>query len=719
MKEFKKLTPFKLQVLENFPFIDEDFDAITNYELLCKVVEYLNKTNINVDSLSNKVDTLNNKVVEFQNYFDNLDVQEEINNKLDEMAESGELAEIINNYLNINITVAFPTYNSNGEEITGQDVQGDCTIIKSLTKNVVIDTMKTSENFSSIQTTMNKLNINKIDYFIITHYHYDHYNNLENFINTYDVSNCLFIIPRLPSNLTMRTEAETGYNYVINLLESNNLTYIICDNQTIEFDNVTMKLMNGSQEDYDYIDNIGTLDYNDYSLCVEFIYKEKKILITGDIANIGQHNVIPNMSGNYDIMKDCHHGLSNYDLEFARLCTPKNLVVPVTKAMWSYNQAKFGAGLLSYFMTETSDIFLLGYQNEDIIYNVNNNGVNLLTNNFTYNNLKLAIRGTTTLYVNSSSTQLKRDGSITYPYTSLKECLSLINKNNNRNYVIEVQANETINERYIVYGLRNTIINFNNYISGAITFENCENITLNDINIINRLTNDNVGDLYVRNCKNIDINNTATFDYESKTGIEVLNTNHLRLAGAISIKNKDGAFVFGNSKIILEINSINFENVNGCIWCYNSQIIGNESVGNYFRTAFDSGKPVITGTNQKRCIISKGFKNAINTIFSGDVSSDAISFPYSVLEFDKIEVHYNNGGNDLSIKEIPIKNVERTHDLTICYPNSDLDKLFVTTAQLYGGPAGTYLSISRNTNIVLPDGTVGTSKIHITKLILK
>lgn len=32
-------------------------------------------------------------------YFDNLDVQEEINNKLDEMAESGELAEIVENYL--------------------------------------------------------------------------------------------------------------------------------------------------------------------------------------------------------------------------------------------------------------------------------------------------------------------------------------------------------------------------------------------------------------------------------------------------------------------------------------------------------------------------------------------------------------------------------------------------------------------------------------------
>lgn len=102
MKEFKKLTPFKLQVLENFPFIDEDFDAITNYELLCKVVEYLNKTIGEVLELTDKVN-------EFQNYFDNLDVQEEINNKLDKMAESGELTEIIAQYLNLAGVLVYDT----------------------------------------------------------------------------------------------------------------------------------------------------------------------------------------------------------------------------------------------------------------------------------------------------------------------------------------------------------------------------------------------------------------------------------------------------------------------------------------------------------------------------------------------------------------------------------------------------------------------------------
>lgn len=92
MKEnnmYKKLPPFKWFVLQNFPFIEEDFDAITNYQLLCKVVEYLNR---NID----KTNELGEQVEALTNWFENLDVQDEINNKLDDMAESGQLAEIIN-----------------------------------------------------------------------------------------------------------------------------------------------------------------------------------------------------------------------------------------------------------------------------------------------------------------------------------------------------------------------------------------------------------------------------------------------------------------------------------------------------------------------------------------------------------------------------------------------------------------------------------------------
>lgn len=98
-EDLKNITPFKLCVLTNFPFIEADFDAVTNYQLLCKVVEKLNeiiantdKQNSNIELLETNFTTLYNYV---KNYFDNLDVQEEINDKLDKMAEDGSLSALI------------------------------------------------------------------------------------------------------------------------------------------------------------------------------------------------------------------------------------------------------------------------------------------------------------------------------------------------------------------------------------------------------------------------------------------------------------------------------------------------------------------------------------------------------------------------------------------------------------------------------------------------
>ena len=99
---FIPLPPFKGWVLQNFPFIEEDFDAITSYQLWCKVVAYLNNTNNNVNVLAKEV-------LDIKNYFDNLDVQEEIDNKLDEMAESGQLTDIIAQYLQLAGILAFNT----------------------------------------------------------------------------------------------------------------------------------------------------------------------------------------------------------------------------------------------------------------------------------------------------------------------------------------------------------------------------------------------------------------------------------------------------------------------------------------------------------------------------------------------------------------------------------------------------------------------------------
>lgn len=112
---FNKLTPFKFFCLTNFPFIEEDFDTLTYYELLCKVVGYLNKVIDTTNAIGTQTEELTNAFNELKsyvdNYFTNLDVQTEINNKLDEMANSGELTEIIAQYLQLAGLLCFNTLN--------------------------------------------------------------------------------------------------------------------------------------------------------------------------------------------------------------------------------------------------------------------------------------------------------------------------------------------------------------------------------------------------------------------------------------------------------------------------------------------------------------------------------------------------------------------------------------------------------------------------------
>ena len=110
---FKDIYFLCMQKLTNFPYIEQDFDALTNYELLCKVVEYLNKVisneNTQNESILSLYEAFNNLKNYVDNYFGNLDVQEEINNKLDEMLEDGSLTNIILDYLEMNPMITFDT----------------------------------------------------------------------------------------------------------------------------------------------------------------------------------------------------------------------------------------------------------------------------------------------------------------------------------------------------------------------------------------------------------------------------------------------------------------------------------------------------------------------------------------------------------------------------------------------------------------------------------
>lgn len=112
---YKNLTPFKWFVLENFPFIEADFDALTEWQLFCKIGKEINKIIDSQNLVGSEMEKFSQAFIELKsyvdNYFKNLDVQDEINNKLNEMAETGELQTIIDNFLKMKSVLHFENVN--------------------------------------------------------------------------------------------------------------------------------------------------------------------------------------------------------------------------------------------------------------------------------------------------------------------------------------------------------------------------------------------------------------------------------------------------------------------------------------------------------------------------------------------------------------------------------------------------------------------------------
>ena len=114
MKDLKFISPFKKLCITIGNLPTAYIESMSYYEGLTFLVNYLaNNVIPAVNNNSEVVKELQDQFVILKNYvdnyFDNLDVQEEINNKLDEMADSGQLTDIIAQYLGLAGMITFDT----------------------------------------------------------------------------------------------------------------------------------------------------------------------------------------------------------------------------------------------------------------------------------------------------------------------------------------------------------------------------------------------------------------------------------------------------------------------------------------------------------------------------------------------------------------------------------------------------------------------------------
>lgn len=104
-KNIQKIKPSGIFTNYIYKAIPLAFDeSMSYYETLCGILSLL-KTQEEV--VNNNADLLAELELYVQNYFKNLDVQTEINNKLDEMVKDGTLEEIIAQYVNLASVLAY------------------------------------------------------------------------------------------------------------------------------------------------------------------------------------------------------------------------------------------------------------------------------------------------------------------------------------------------------------------------------------------------------------------------------------------------------------------------------------------------------------------------------------------------------------------------------------------------------------------------------------
>ncbi len=116
-----------IPTLNNFPFIEADYDAVTYYELICEVAstvnnysDIINSTIKNMEQLNTKVSELTTKVNEINNIID--DFQTHIEEKFNQLAEelrTQEREDIIRleRLINSEVTILTNKFDSFKEEV--------------------------------------------------------------------------------------------------------------------------------------------------------------------------------------------------------------------------------------------------------------------------------------------------------------------------------------------------------------------------------------------------------------------------------------------------------------------------------------------------------------------------------------------------------------------------------------------------------------------------
>jgi len=185
-------------------------------------------------------------------------------------------------------------------------LQGDCNIIMFGDTVIMIDAHLAGA-YSNVNDMLDHYNITHIDYFILTHYHLDHFGGMSDLVNDGFIDSDTVVY--LPANTAMVTSDATldGYRTTIRTLLTNaGISYSVpAAGSYVDIGDLKMTFYNCS-------DNMVYANYNNQSTIVMFEYGAHRALFTGDCYSTPLADMVYNgyVNDHINLYKVGHHGIN-------------------------------------------------------------------------------------------------------------------------------------------------------------------------------------------------------------------------------------------------------------------------------------------------------------------------------------------------------------------------------------------------------------------------
>ncbi len=197
--------------------------------------------------------------------------------------------------------------------------QGDCSLIVSNDKNILIDCGE-EEMASGVISYLRALNIKKLDYVIATHPHTDHMGGMYRILNSFDIGTV--IMPELPDDM-MPTSITLERMFDVIENKEINAEYAVAGDIIDVGSGGKLEIIAPVHNDYE--------DLNNYSVVTKLVHGVNSFLFTGDIERAAENDILNSRKDiRAKVMKVAHHGsTSSSILPFLKRVNPQYAVISV------------------------------------------------------------------------------------------------------------------------------------------------------------------------------------------------------------------------------------------------------------------------------------------------------------------------------------------------------------------------------------------------------